>query len=152
MTPADESGIQDLKALYKQWGWIGVAAGVSYLLLKLWQSGAVDSWLNIAVPKLQWDARSRWWRLGAVYIVSALAATLGGVAAGQSWLSAAFAGLLAAVSAIGIHETGQTVKKAIADGREVYTTPPAKDSESIRTKLDLKRPEPSALDRPDANI
>jgi hypothetical protein len=93
----------------------------------------VDTWLNAAIPTFQWDSRSRWAKLAIVLALSAAATTLTGIAAGQAWWSALVAGILAAVSAIGVHETRETVGKAVAETRAMHEV--AREDQSIRTKL-----------------
>lgn len=135
MQPDQIQSLAEVEELYRQWGWIGAAAGAVYLLLRLWRSGIVDQWLNVAFPKMQWDARSRFWKLGAIFVLSAVATTLSGMATGQLWWSSAIAGLIAAVSAIGIHETKQTIGKAAAERQYPDARELGREEQSIRTRL-----------------
>jgi hypothetical protein len=137
MQPSDISSLADLETLYRQWGWIGLASGVVFGLLKLWRSGLVDSWLNAAFPRMQWDARSRWWKLGTVFVLSTAATTFTGIMSGQAVWAAAIGGVLAALGAIGMHETGKTMGKAVAESRVMAEV--GREGQSIRTKLDDPR-------------
>ena len=92
MQPDQIGTLADLEAIYRQYGWIGAAAGVVYLLLRAWQSGLVDSWLSTVWPGLVWDQRTRWARLAIVFALSLAATTLTGIVAGQAWWSALVAG------------------------------------------------------------